>query len=140
MIRAWRRADGRYRLDFGTGRFGVPINVHWALRDSGAERDAERGGWIIPAKHLARFRPYEKMFGVVAGPSSCGCEPPRFRWVTESEVRKGHTDALLCEGCCYSADPPGRTIHRQCDIIDVCGEADVAEAVFDAEFKQKLYV
>lgn len=130
MIRAWRLPDGRYRLsttrivdfrrleDPATGwRYnpvlGMRTYPEWSLEGLGAE----------------------KVYGVVTGPSSCGCQPTMFRWVTGSEVRAGKTLANECLRC---TDYSGRFVDpraHQCDIIDVCGEAEVAESVYEAEFR-----
>jgi hypothetical protein len=79
----------------------------------------------------------EKVFGVVTGPSYCGCEPAEFRWVTEKELEAGRTDPRICLEC-GAGIGLSHTVFRQYDVIDVCGEADVAEAVFAAEFADKL--
>lgn len=148
MIRAWRRADGKYRLDFGkdyTVHLTYPENGG-DMSHLGGEWDDEHRMWVVPESGLEPFRrsrsTIEKMYGVVAGPSSCGCEPAGFRWVTESEVKAGQTTMKPCHDCAmrrfHPPSGPFAYVRHQCDIIDVCGEADFAEAVYAAEFAHRV--
>lgn len=137
MIRAWRRPDGRYRLEFSSPMDAIPLEHPSSY---GAERDASTKSWSVPEESLPQLEA-EKVFGVITGPSSCGCEPAMFRWVTEGEVQAGRTPVRPCGKCKSSAriDLNGHSITCReahwCDIIDVCGEADVAMSVYEAEFK-----
>ena len=136
MIRAWRLPDGRYRLE---GR-GVGPEGWRAVRVRGARGstrdDPETGEPTVADAAAAAGLGAERVFGVVAGPSSCGCEPAGFRWVVE-EVDRGVTDPVTCPRCGAGVGPDHAASRRH-DIVDVCGEADVAEAVYRAEFAAKL--
>lgn len=143
MIRAWRlgEVDGEVRYALIVGALSGWLEGQELARRAGI--DAMSGQWVVPEEGLERHKA-EKVFGVITGPSSCGCEEPGFRWVTEGEVESGRTAAMDCTRC-----PGGEDIldedgvllgyteeaRHQCDIIDVCGEADVAREVYDAEFK-----
>lgn len=150
MIKAWRRTDGKYRLDFGDSYSVILTYPHngGSLTYMGGEWDREQKQWIVPEMALGAFKGVEKMYGVVAGPSSCGCEPAGFRWVTESEVKAGKTLETRCPRCsllwhqraeiAYGRVLEQRETSARCDIIDVCGEADEAEAIYASEFAHKV--
>lgn len=131
MLLAWRRPDGRYAIFQADGDWSGMIlrtGFNPALHEVSVAEAA------IPPE--AR-----RVYGVVTGPSSCHCEPAGFRWVTESEVRAGRTQAELCHACCERYEVIfgyERTIFFDREIIDVCGEADVAESVYEQEFARSL--
>jgi hypothetical protein len=102
-----------------------------------ARLDPELEEWAVPEEKVAVIKA-EKIFGVVVGPSSCGCHPAGFQWVGEKEVRAGKTRSWHCRECTRKErarlDSRLGVFYRH-KIIDVCGEPDVAEAVFEAEFR-----
>lgn len=139
MIRAWRLADGRYRLVADRVRDWPILDPRgWMLLATSL--DDTRPGLVVDERLLGALGA-QRVYGVVAGPSSCGCEPARFRWAAESEVGAARTARRPCpNGCVLSGKYLGgapRQVHH-CTIIEVCGEADVAEEVYDAEFRSRV--
>lgn len=137
MIQAWKRADGRYRLIPMTDEDG--ISLAW-INLTAIDRllVAKDGKWTCNADVLPHLKA-EKVYGVIAGPSSCGCEPAMFRWVTGSEVEAGRTKEKYCPECNLARHPNDFVFrYHQCDIIDVCGEGDEGRAVYEAEFAAKF--
>jgi hypothetical protein len=135
---AWRQPDGRYVIRVGAppGWFAGTTRAGWYMGTyTGTTRAADissRGWWIVPEEEACELGA-AKVFGVVVSRSSCGCDPAGFRWATEKEVQVGRTEPMFCTRC-----RPGTSVYSHHDIIDVCGEADVAEAVYEAEFRTKL--
>jgi hypothetical protein len=66
-----------------------------------------------------------------------------FRWVGEREMKAGWTEYRVCPTCSDLPKTIGvyevfDTVHFRCEIIDCCGEADFAEAVYEAEFRHRI--
>jgi hypothetical protein len=145
MIKAWRRPDGRYTMISGT--LSGWLDGREFMRRAGIDPE-KMTNWVLDAKDID-WTTTEKVFGVLAGPSSCGCEPAGFRWVTESEVKAGRTVEKQCRACTPSpradVSPSGTCITfavpapvcYECEIIEIMGEADVARQVYEAEFAGK---
>jgi hypothetical protein len=144
-MRAWKNQDGNYRLGPRV-TLGPPRDEYdpefkdGALRAVGGRFDDAAGRWILPAEGVAGLG-IRRVFGVVAGPTDCGCSPAIFSYVGEDEVGRGRTDLEICLGCSRRARERGgpiRGVFVGRDIIDICGEADEARAVYDAEFKSRI--
>lgn len=141
MIKAWRRPDGKYRLTFDSWAEEKPLHIERIKGRRGCNPRLEDATWTCDGYYVDMIGA-QKVYGVLAGPSSCGCEPLGFRWVTESEVKAGQTTMKPCHDCAmrrfHPPSGPFAYVRHQCDIIDVCGEADFAEAVYEAEFAHRV--
>jgi hypothetical protein len=128
-MRAWKRPDGRYHLDDSDEpRHRRAYHRRREIRERGGRWSDTYGVWFVPEDALEALGA-KRVYGVILEPY-CHMSA-EFTYVDQADLDAGHTiRGRLCTLCDSHHGPVG--------IIEVLGENDVAWAVYEAEFRDKL--